>query len=75
MASTQHIIDGMQLLLQFYKKPGGYHTFADNDMIFMRTPDLPLTNEAVVKLHELGWHQDRDDDEPYDPEKGWYIFT
>ncbi len=71
-----NFIDGLNILLPYYKDGYGYHIGAEHDQFYAYQTDRPLTSEDVQKMRDLGWFQPDDEEEPtYDPEDGWTAFT
>jgi hypothetical protein len=76
-----NFIDGCKILQTYFEEPNGYHIGAGHDIFHVYATDRPVSDEDVVRLRELGWHQpdvdDTDDGEsvPYDPAEGWGAFT
>jgi hypothetical protein len=78
-----NIIDGLQLLRQYYNDQNGYKTGADHDVLYAYPTDRPISPEDVKRLAELGWYQPEvavGEDygwkpENYDPGEGWAAFT
>lgn len=58
--TTNNIIQGLQILRPFYKKPDGYNCGANHDVIYGYATDSPLPEECILKMIELGWHQEYD---------------
>ena len=59
--NTDSLIKGLQILSNYYDKPGGYNTGANHDVVYGYPTDKPLTNEDVQKMIDLGWHQGHDE--------------
>ena len=80
---TKNIIAGLQTLMPFYKDPDGYHVGAEHDELCAYATDNPLSDEALDKMIELGWHQEHDEldnDEDfsrkdYRHDEGWICYT
>lgn len=74
------LVEGITILSRYFDDPAGRHVGAEHDIIYVYETNNPVSDEDVVKLKELGWHQpevDEDDDgnAPYDPEEGWGAFV
>jgi len=69
--STLNLIKGLQLLETFRTDKGGYTTSAEHDVIYAYATDIPLTNEAKMKMFDLGWFQE---DDAVD-EDSWMFYT
>lgn len=58
---TKEIIEGLITLMPFYDNPDGFHNGAEHDHFFAYATDKPLTEEAIKKMIELGWHQQHEE--------------
>lgn len=57
---TRDIIEGLQTLMPFYENKDGFNTGAEHDILYAYPTDKPLSDEAIDKMIELGWHQEYD---------------
>ncbi len=79
--TTKNIIEGLTILEKYRSKPDGYNCGAEHDEIFGFATDLPLSEEDLARMLELGWSQVEfrgdDDMKPtdYDPEDGWSAYV
>ena len=77
------LIEGLQILQQYRDKPNGFDIGADHDVIYAYRTDRPLSAEHILRLIELGWHQEHDernynDDfalKDYRQEESWRAYT
>ncbi len=68
MNGLKNIIDGIDLLRDYYHDSDGPHLFGDHGIIILRITDVPLTDHSYNKMKELGWFQRTSE---YDPEEPW----
>jgi hypothetical protein len=76
------IIEGLSILYEFYENDD-YHLQADEDAIYLDATDKPLDEDSIVKMVELGWHQEYEGldmthdfiPEDYDPSEDWVAYT
>lgn len=70
---------GVEILRPFYKDPNGYHLGADHDVIYVYATDDPLPQEAVVKMLDLGFHQEsgaaEGSPQDYRPDESWWAYV
>ena len=71
----KEIIAGLQVLLPYYKNPDTYNVIAVYEEFLVCTTDTPLSEEDVLLMISLGWHQDCEEEEfslgSYDQEEFW----
>jgi len=70
------------MLLQYYRDDkDGYDIGAEHDQLYAYATSRPLSAEAVRRMIELGWWQERADcstdfsEEMYDSENGWTCYV
>ena len=79
--NTAEVLEGLNILQKYRTKPNGYHLGAEHDVLYAFATDLPVSEDDLKRLYELGWEQhevkSNDDDTPgpYDPEEGWAAFV
>lgn len=80
---TREIIEGLQTLMPFYDNQDGFHNGAEHDVFYAYATDKPLTDDALSKMIELGWHQEHDGRDyeedftqtDYRPDESWVCYT
>lgn len=55
--SAKNIIDGLQILSNYYDDQEEYYAMSANDCIVADATDWPMTSFDVVKMINLGWFQ------------------
>jgi hypothetical protein len=54
---------GLSIISKYYDDPAGDHLGADNDVIYIYSPDRVMSGEDVARLRELGFYQKGDSGE------------
>lgn len=78
---TKDFITGLNILMEHFKDPEGFHLGADHDTIYVYSTDSPIAEHNLKILHELGWGQDacvKDGEwlpEYYSPEESWHFYV
>lgn len=75
MSASNNVLRGMEILLQHFDNPAGYHIGAEHEIIYVYATDKPLDAETVKELEELGWIQEDAAGDEYDPEAGWSTYV
>jgi hypothetical protein len=57
MASIRNLVDGINILRQYYDNPDGYYVGADHDEIYLYCTDRPVSKEHFDLLTAMEWHQ------------------
>ena len=75
----RNLIIGLQILLPHYKNPDGFNLTADNEVIYAFNTELELSENNIMLMISLGWHQDCDEEEfllgSYNQEQSWIYYT
>lgn len=69
--------------MPFYERQDGRFTGAKYDVFYAYATFKPLSDEALDKMIELGWHQEYDElnyaedfsREDYRPDESWFCYT
>lgn len=74
---TKNIIEGLQVLETYRESPEGFNLGAEHDVIYAYPTDYNMSRKDILKMIELGWHQESLDDdgtyglENYSLEENW----
>lgn len=78
---TTNIIEGLKILHPYYDDPEGSHNGAEHDEFYAYATDKKVSKKDLIKLVELGWHQDVDTGDyefnpsHYDVEESWIAYV
>ncbi len=81
--TVENLIAGLTILQPYYNKPNGYNVGADHDVIYAYATSRPLSDVDLLKMIELGWHQEHDERDydndfsqvDYRQDESWMAYT
>lgn len=74
--SLESVSKGIEIISRYYKNPKGYNIGAEHHRIYLYATDLPVSNQDISTLIELGWFQEEgisEDGGDYDRDESWTI--
>lgn len=73
----KEVIEGFQIASKYFKDSGdGYYLDASHDRIYLYPLDLPMSEEDIKRMVELGFFQESwERDCTYNPEDGWSLWV